>query len=50
MSAALQQAPAEGQTILTFAPRSLSAREFRGLATEVLDRLRGSVRTPVLQH
>jgi chromosome partitioning protein len=39
-SSALEEAPAEGQTVLTFAPRSRAADTFRRLAGEVLERLR----------
>lgn len=39
-SAALERAPAAGQTILTFAPRSAAAASFRRLAGEVLERTR----------
>ncbi len=39
-SPALEAAPAEGESVLTFAPRSRAADTFRRLAGEVLERLR----------
>jgi cellulose biosynthesis protein BcsQ len=40
LSRSLQEAPATGKTVFSYAPRSRAAECFRRLAGEVLDRLR----------
>lgn len=50
VSRALEEAPAAGQTIFGFAPRSTAADAFRRLSGEVLERLRESRRVAALQH